>query len=190
MRCRKRRLLGGRLTRSLLSLEDASYRLTSSLDLYNFKPFNDIFGFCKGDEAILLVAELLQGNTDPSNTFIGHIGGDDFELIFWDQARLDTVHSILRRVASFYRSKPVSPILAKDRQGRLCSYSRMNLSVGAMIRDGQQQQLHDLDLSEEAAIAKHHAKNQRGSSLISVDISPAYLLARKDRTISTCINIQ
>lgn len=138
-------------------------------DLDNFKPFNDIFGFSKGDEAILLVAELLQENTDPGKTFIGHIGGDDFVLIFWDQAWLDTVHSILeqfdRRVTSFYHGKSESPILAKDRQGHLCSYSRMSLSVGAVILDGRQQQLQDLDLSEEAAIAKHHAKSQKGSSL-------------------------
>ncbi|MDX2469256.1 MAG: EAL domain-containing protein [SAR324 cluster bacterium] len=42
------------------------------------KPFNDHYGFRKGDRAILLFAELMQKFIASNGDFIGHIGGDDF----------------------------------------------------------------------------------------------------------------
>ena len=46
-------------------------------DFNDFKPFNDIYGFRQGDRAILLFSELLQKRY-PKESFIAHIGGDDF----------------------------------------------------------------------------------------------------------------
>jgi diguanylate cyclase (GGDEF)-like protein len=46
-------------------------------DFNNFKPFNDIYGFRLGDRAILIFSELLQKRY-PKDSFIAHIGGDDF----------------------------------------------------------------------------------------------------------------
>ena len=46
-------------------------------DFNDFKPFNDIYGFRLGDRAILIFAELLQKRY-PKDSFIAHIGGDDF----------------------------------------------------------------------------------------------------------------
>ena len=46
-------------------------------DFDNFKPFNDSYGFRTGDRAILLFADLLKSCAN-GNSFIGHIGGDDF----------------------------------------------------------------------------------------------------------------
>jgi diguanylate cyclase (GGDEF)-like protein len=46
-------------------------------DFNNFKPFNDIYGFRQGDRAILLFSELLQKKY-PKDSFVAHIGGDDF----------------------------------------------------------------------------------------------------------------
>ncbi len=56
------------------------------LDLNDFKPFNDTFGFAKGDEVIVLLGEILKDlacSQDEfwTNVFIGHIGGDDFVVI-------------------------------------------------------------------------------------------------------------
>ncbi len=50
-------------------------------DFNDFKPFNDTYGFRQGDRAILIFAELLQKHL-PLNSFIGHIGGDDFFVGF------------------------------------------------------------------------------------------------------------
>ena len=46
-------------------------------DFNDFKPFNDIYGFRQGDRAILIFSELLQKRY-PRDSFIAHIGGDDF----------------------------------------------------------------------------------------------------------------
>jgi diguanylate cyclase (GGDEF)-like protein len=50
-------------------------------DFNDFKPFNDTYGFRQGDRAILIFSELLQKHL-PLNSFIGHIGGDDFFVGF------------------------------------------------------------------------------------------------------------
>ncbi|MBO5239033.1 MAG: GGDEF domain-containing protein [Lachnospiraceae bacterium] len=49
-------------------------------DLDNFKAFNDIYGFEKGDEVIRILADILK-NFATDNDFVGHIGGDDFVMI-------------------------------------------------------------------------------------------------------------
>ncbi|MFN3604790.1 MAG: GGDEF domain-containing protein [Leptonema sp. (in: bacteria)] len=52
------------------------------LDIKDFKPFNDTFGFEAGDKLILWIAQYLRKFTFyKDNYFVGHIGGDDFILI-------------------------------------------------------------------------------------------------------------
>lgn len=50
-------------------------------DLDNFKAYNDIYGFSNGDEIIKFTARTIVNNIHNlglENSFIGHIGGDDF----------------------------------------------------------------------------------------------------------------
>jgi EAL domain-containing protein (putative c-di-GMP-specific phosphodiesterase class I)/GGDEF domain-containing protein len=54
------------------------------LDLDNFKVYNDVYGFENGDKVIKLTADLLEKSVKalfPYNSFVGHIGGDDFIFI-------------------------------------------------------------------------------------------------------------
>jgi diguanylate cyclase (GGDEF)-like protein len=51
------------------------------LDLDHFKPFNDVYGFQKGDEVIQLTARLISKACGMFD-FVGHIGGDDFIVLF------------------------------------------------------------------------------------------------------------
>lgn len=54
------------------------------LDLDNFKAYNDIYGFLKGDQIIEYTANtIIRGihESELENTFVGHIGGDDFVAI-------------------------------------------------------------------------------------------------------------
>lgn len=50
------------------------------LDLDNFKAFNDVYGFEKGDEVICILADVLREHSNP-NDFVGHVGGDDFVMV-------------------------------------------------------------------------------------------------------------
>jgi diguanylate cyclase (GGDEF)-like protein len=55
------------------------------IDIDNFKPFNDYYGFQRGDVVIKAVGEIISAVTQSSSAefscFCGHIGGDDFILI-------------------------------------------------------------------------------------------------------------
>jgi len=49
-------------------------------DIDDFKPYNDVYGYRKGDEMIQMLARVLSDTCDSPQDFLGHIGGDDFVL--------------------------------------------------------------------------------------------------------------
>jgi len=54
------------------------------LDIDNFKPYNDHYGYQKGDDAILFLSDIVTeavNSLGGVNDFVGHIGGDDFVVI-------------------------------------------------------------------------------------------------------------
>lgn len=53
------------------------------LDIDNFKPFNDHYGFTRGDTLIHALAEAIFGAVADAtpDPFLGHIGGDDFVVL-------------------------------------------------------------------------------------------------------------
>ena len=59
-------------------LDDAEDFTVCYGDLNNFKPFNDVYGYWRGDDMILLTAEVIKRHCDPLRDFVGHVGGDDF----------------------------------------------------------------------------------------------------------------
>ncbi|MCP2820981.1 diguanylate cyclase, partial [Salmonella enterica subsp. enterica serovar Typhimurium] len=79
----------------------ASYA-ASYFDLNNFKPFNDLYGYYRGDEMIKLAARSIQHEADPLRDFVGHVGGDDFIVLFqsedW-QARCERIMARFTAVA-------------------------------------------------------------------------------------------
>ena len=53
------------------------------IDLDRFKAYNDYYGFKKGDEIIQLTADILSNAlVKKGEDFLGHIGGDDYIVIF------------------------------------------------------------------------------------------------------------
>lgn len=61
-----------------LAAQAGAAHFVSYIDITNFKPFNDRFGFELGDRAIRMLADLLKKLSDITGAFVGHIGGDDF----------------------------------------------------------------------------------------------------------------
>ena len=51
------------------------------IDLNHFKQFNDLYGYASGDMVIKLLAEICRKVCTQDDSFIGHIGGDDFMLV-------------------------------------------------------------------------------------------------------------
>lgn len=70
-------------------------------DFNDFKPFNDYYGFRQGDRAILIFSELLQKML-LRDTFIAHVGGDDFFLGFQNQA-YEEVHKISHKIQEAFK---------------------------------------------------------------------------------------
>jgi diguanylate cyclase (GGDEF)-like protein len=136
-------------------------------DLDNFKPFNDVYGFSKGDEILLFVGQLLRKHADCTECFLGHIGGDDFVLISSHNNWQSSVNNILEEfddaIHTFYEDQ-AKEITAHDRNGELRTFSVMSLSVGVVKVENPLAAGH-INLGEEAAVAKHKAKAVPRSSV-------------------------
>ncbi|QSX35557.1 GGDEF domain-containing protein [Shewanella avicenniae] len=105
-------------------------------DLNNFKPYNDVYGFAKGDDVIRETANLLRQSA--SQPFIGHVGGDDFVMIATEAEMVNQCQQVL---SQFEQVKPrffsaehwqQQHFSAKDRQGQQCVYGLVSLSVGIL----------------------------------------------------------
>jgi diguanylate cyclase (GGDEF)-like protein len=52
------------------------------IDINHFKPYNDVYGFSRGDEVLRMLARVMSNAVKESGGgFAGHIGGDDFVFI-------------------------------------------------------------------------------------------------------------
>lgn len=65
------------------------------LDLDNFKAYNDVYGFFKGDEIIKFVVHLLEKNVKEygnPDDFIGHVGGGRFYCHYYSKQGRQYLH--------------------------------------------------------------------------------------------------
>nr|WP_320131780.1 phosphodiesterase [uncultured Holophaga sp.] len=147
-------------------------------DLDHFKPYNDVYGFRRGDEVIHWTGKLLERAADPGLDFVGHIGGDDFILICRSP---DAQERCLRVVEDFEagRSRFFDPAeLAEggywsdDRQGCMVFHPLLSLSIGILpVTPGAYPGHHEI--SSAASSAKREAKRMPGSSLFVERRAPA-----------------
>ncbi len=117
-------------------------RILCYFDFDNFKPFNDIYGFHRGDQAISAFGNYLSRKFDGANHFVGHIGGDDFFVAFSDADAFETLEG-LRRVAGDFRRhaqkfytedhRNAGGFTAADRNGRQQFFPLMRVSIAALV---------------------------------------------------------
>ncbi|ACA88598.1 GGDEF domain-containing protein [Shewanella woodyi] len=106
-------------------------------DLNNFKPYNDIYGFCRGDEVILEVSGILESHHNSDN-FIGHVGGDDFVIISTSQNIQSVCQQVLidfdQKKRLFYSNEhwQARKMQAEDRLGQACEFDLIGLCVGLL----------------------------------------------------------
>jgi EAL domain-containing protein (putative c-di-GMP-specific phosphodiesterase class I) len=133
-------------------------------DLNNFKPFNDQYGYWRGDEMIRLCATLLQAHADPSVDFVGHVGGDDFLVVFqsddWRVRCTRLIAEFNRRARDFFSAVEAAAgfFEGEDRRGQRCSFPLTTLSVGAVVVEPDSYEDHEA-VASAAALAKRHAKS-------------------------------
>ncbi|MFX4283868.1 GGDEF domain-containing protein [Aliarcobacter butzleri] len=108
-------------------------------DFNDFKPFNDIYGFRQGDRAILIFSELLQKRYS-KDSFIAHIGGDDFFVGLKNKDKED-IFELTSNVQDEFRNSAKNIYSKEDKKnGFIISKDRFNekrrfelLSVSAAI---------------------------------------------------------
>jgi diguanylate cyclase (GGDEF)-like protein len=146
------------------------------VDVDNFKPFNDFYSYQKGDQAIRLLALLLQRVVDGAGDcsrcdFVGHVGGDDFVVMASAERAPSIAEEIVRRfdaeIPELYsktdRARGYTQVL--NRKGELERYSLMTVTVAAVVADGNSYS-HIAQISDVAAELKHHGKQQIGSVIV------------------------
>ncbi|HUH66884.1 MAG TPA: diguanylate cyclase [Syntrophales bacterium] len=144
------------------------------VDLDNFKPFADKYGYAWGSEVIKEVAQIITENvhiTEGDGDFAGHVGGDDF-IIITEPERSDKVcrkivEEFDRRSVKFYSEKDRQKgfIVGKDRQGVQQSFPLVTMTIAVVTDDGSKFQ-GPLDMAKRAAELKEYAKTLPGSNYV------------------------
>jgi diguanylate cyclase (GGDEF)-like protein len=139
-------------------------------DLDNFKPFNDVFGYQRGDEAIQLSAGVLAEACDPRVDFVGHIGGDDFVLILqsqdWESRCTAILSRFEQRVGTLFTAedRERGGFVAEDRLGQRRRFPLLTISIGAVPIEPGTFGSHS-EVATAATDAKRIAKRDPANSL-------------------------
>lgn len=139
-------------------------------DLDHFKPFNDVYGYARGDDVIRLTARVLAEACDAECDFIGHIGGDDFVLVLrssdW-QTRCERVLQLFgEEILGFFSRDDIERggYVTENRKGKLEFHALTSLSIGIVEAVPGSFRSH-LEISVVAAEVKKKAKSIPGNSL-------------------------
>lgn len=142
------------------------------VDLDNFKPFADKYGYAWGSEVIKEVADILVDAKTEENIFTGHIGGDDF-IIIADPRQINVICQKLiadfeKRIVRFYDDQDVQRgyIKARDRQGVIQKFPLITISAAIVTDDGTKYK-NPLDMSMAVVELKEYAKMLPGSNYVT-----------------------
>ena len=144
------------------------------IDLDNFKAYNDIYGFLKGDEIIKFTAKTILNNIhvdEYENTFVGHIGGDDFVAIVPETNYDDICQNIIAdfdaNVTKYFSEEDAEKgyIEVENRKGVLEQFPLTSISIGVVeVEKGRFANI--LEIGEAGAGVKHLAKTISGSTYV------------------------
>ncbi|OGW87666.1 MAG: hypothetical protein A3C35_00780 [Omnitrophica bacterium RIFCSPHIGHO2_02_FULL_46_11] len=142
------------------------------IDINHFKSFNDRYGFDRGDHAIRHLAQLitrcLETSKADKNSFVGHIGGDDFIAILDSDSEARFAQECLqefdRIIPTYYEEidRKRKAVLVKNRNGVPVSFPLMSLSIAAVTN--QYRPYRNMsEIARDAAEVKSYLKTQPGS---------------------------
>lgn len=144
-------------------LEARQRFVAAYVDIDNFKPFNDNYGYRRGDDVIQLLGKLIVECAHPQQDFVGHIGGDDFFVIFqspdWEQRSWDIIARFGEAIAALVGQTEFARggYMAENRKGEVVFQPLPTLSVGAVrVLPGEYES--HREVSAAAALAKKQAK--------------------------------
>jgi len=110
------------------------------VDIDNFKPFNDYYGFQRGDVVIKAIGEIIAAVTCASDAdfacFCGHIGGDDFIIITGahhaEYLSSQVITTLEQQLPLFHGEDDYSAgcYSAVNRKGEQETFGLLSLSIG------------------------------------------------------------
>jgi len=170
-------LPGGRLIEEALNdrlIKNSAFSF-GYIDIDNFKYFNDIYGYVKGDRIIMQTAYILYtvirkfGNKDD---FIGHIGGDDFVFI----TSLDKYVSVCQNFICLFDNivpfhyttadRERGFIVARDRNRKVRKASMVSVSVAIVNKHNPREFKSVVEINEKVTEIKHYLKEIPGSKFM------------------------
>lgn len=144
------------------------------LDLDNFKAYNDVYGFIKGDEIIKFTARTIVKNVHAlknNDCFVGHIGGDDFVAIIsktnYDEICQNIINEFDSEILNYFteEDRKRGYIEVANRRGILEDFPLTAISIGVV--DVEPDRFDNiLEIGEVGAQVKHSAKTILGSSYV------------------------
>ncbi len=110
------------------------------VDINNFKPYNDHYGFERGDIVLRKLAHVLEETVESFDSgnfnFVGHIGGDDYIVITRPQISIPVCEKV---IAEFETHLPVfhgdedfkrGSYASSNRKGQEETFGLLSLSIG------------------------------------------------------------
>lgn len=149
-------------------------------DLDNFKAYNDLYGFEKGDKIIKLLATIVNDKIKtkfPYTSFVGHIGGDDFvsmiECPIEDCKKLceDIISEFDAKILDFFNEsdRHNKYIVTEDRNGSISTFSLTSLSIAVFF--GSPSRFNTVDkFAQFMSVLKKDVKKINGSSYVIRDM--------------------
>ena len=154
------------------------------VDLNHFKPFNDQYGYWQGDEVLKFAAAVLADVCDPTRDFLGHVGGDDFLILFqsddWRERVMRAIHLFNEGAQRFYApdDRLAGGIRGEDRRGNATFFGFVTMAIGCVRVEpgGGPTPYSSEEIASVAAVAKRRAKKDAtGFVLIDAEESAALL---------------
>ncbi len=144
------------------------------LDIDNFKAYNDHYGYQKGDEAILFLADIVTESVNSlggASDFVGHIGGDDF-VVITSPARAEFIS---RHIIDEFDKGSLILLNEEDirrgymemrnRLGEIRRMPLMSLTV-ALVMDEEAKLKHYAQVNDIASELKRYGKGLSGSVVV------------------------
>lgn len=158
-----------------LRLHQSMHFDVAYIDIDHFKPYNDHYGFERGDHIIkslaTIITRVLSRLTSSTFNFAGHIGGDDFIVVSRPQDSLQ----IAEEITSEFKSKlpdfhgrqdfTCGSYSAKNRRGIEEEFNLLSLSIGIVSTEVCRIESYP-QLASLATEVKKKAKMEIGFSIV------------------------
>ncbi len=142
------------------------------IDIDNFKPYNDAYGFTMGDQMIVTLGNILKECVE-NGEFVGHIGGDDFVIIS-NRHRTEVfcrkiIDSFATKTKLLYTHEDAKNgyIISRNRNGFTDTFPLATISV-AVVTNQYKNYVNLSELSKVIAKTKKLAKMENGNSIVVI----------------------